>query len=114
MINDVKSAVTKEEFLAVIRDFRNILKASKEERKKMFNFTTFIFYSMIRGQDIKRTTHDKNSRAFLDRIEALASFSQNKQNGIDWDIKCEINCMKSCFPSLTDELIRNIICLYNK
>ena len=110
-MNKINRTLTKEKFELAVKDFRSFLKDKKNHSyhhpefgnkiEGKLKFRHFIFYAMLKNRDIEKTTHDVSSEKYLVELDLIKKFRLNSD-------------FLMCFPSLSEEEIKEIIINYFK
>lgn len=116
-------SLSKEQWKQAVCDFK-AFNADKEngpyydsegtKHKGNLRFMTYIFYAMLRGKNVSKTTHNVASENYTTRLEALRCFSEDKEYSTPiyyYAVRMqeELKLIQMCFPSLSTVQIKNII-----
>jgi hypothetical protein len=113
-------ALSKDKFVQAIKDFKefNLDIANKPHKDEYgfkeegsLRFSTYIFYAMLKGMKVNKTTHSVKSNNYLLRLNALKVYSEGYYNGC-YHIGEELQLIDKCFKSLSIEDIKKVISFY--
>ncbi len=105
----------KSTYIRAIKDFRACLrnKAFHPTRdihgtvhQGTLNFSTFLFYAMLRGKDTASATHCTESRAYVDTMETLKEIGEGRDNYLT---RPALRDLKACFAALSEDDIKATI-----